>query len=58
MKLETINDLSVWVTHYTDSGNVYKICSDKNRESYTLYKNNKKTNYTNSDPTELYKYCK
>ena len=49
---------TLWLTHITETGTTYRITSDEYRKEYYLWKENKKTKYTVSDPTDLYKYCK
>lgn len=50
----------LWLTYITSTNRKYLITSDKQRDTYYLYKviDDKpvKTNYKNSDPTELNKY--
>lgn len=52
----------LWLTHYTESGKIYYITSDRYRDAYYLWKDSKgkpaPTKYSAEDPTELYKYCK
>lgn len=48
----------LWLTHVTESGQVWYITSDILRTEYQLWKGNKKTKYKNENPTDLYKYIK
>ena len=48
----------LWVTVTGESGDVYYVTSDIHRTEYQLWHNGKLTWYKNSDPTELYQYCK
>lgn len=49
---------TLWLTHITEAGTIYRVTSDEYRKEYHLWKEDKKTKYTASDPTDLYKYCK
>lgn len=49
---------TLWLTQVSASGKTYYITSDSYRQTYFLWSGEKKTKYTASDPTDLYKYMK
>lgn len=51
-------DYYLWLTHVTESGQVWYITSDILRTEYQLWKDKKKTKHKSEIPTDLYKYIK
>lgn len=52
------NTQYLWLTYTTQNGTHYYITSNLYRDMYYLWKENRKTKYTNSNPTELYSKIK
>ncbi len=50
--------LLLWLTHTTESGQVWYITSDRFRNEYQLWKGKKKTARKSSNPLDLYPYIK
>lgn len=52
------NHYLLWLTHTTESGQVWYITSDLMRTEYQLWKGKKKTARKSSNPLDLYPYIK